>query len=83
MTASAIKSLIFFLLDYRIIIDIEFSSFGERCISSFISVFQIVLRGKEENPLIGGIGNFAGGIFLLSGGNLIRSDFDHLNLFQN
>ena len=57
--------------------------FGERCISPIISVFQIVLRGKQENPLSRGIGNFDGGIFLLSGGNLTRSDFVHLNLFQS
>ena len=37
--------------------------------------FQIELQG-------GGIGNFTGGIFLSSGGNL-RSDFYHLNLFQS
>ena len=29
------------------------------------------------------IGNFAGGIFSLGGGNLTRSDFDHSNLFQS
>ena len=40
-----------------------FLSFGERCISPIISVFQIVLRGKQENPLSRGIGNFDGGIF--------------------
>ena len=72
-----------FLLDYRIIINMEFLSFGERCISLIISVFQIVLRGKKENSLSRGIGNFAGAIFLLSGGNLTRSDFEHLNLFQS
>ena len=61
----------------------EFLSFGEACMSPIISVFQIVLRGKQENPLSRGIGNFAGGIFLSSGGNLRRSDFEHLNLFQS
>ena len=61
----------------------EFLSFGESCISPIISVFQIVLRGKQENPLSRGIGNFDRGIFLLSGGNLTRSDFVHLNLFQS
>ena len=61
----------------------HFLSFGERCISPIISVFQIVLRGKKENSLSRGIGNFAGAIFLLSGGNLTRSDFEHLNLFQS
>ena len=65
------------------LINMEFLSFGERCISSIISVFQIVLRGKQENPLSRGIGNFAGGIFLLSGGNMTRSDFEYLNLFQS
>ena len=38
-------------------------------------VFQIVLRGE-------GVGNFAGGDFLLGDGNLI-SEFDHLNPFKN
>ena len=51
-----------------IIINMEFLSFGERCIP------PIIRRG---------IGNFAGGIFLLSGGNLTRSDFGHFKLFQN
>ena len=64
VAVSAIKS---FLLDYRVIINIEFLSFGERYIFFIISVFQIVLKGKQENPLSRGIGNFAGGIFLLSG----------------
>ena len=72
-----------FWLDYRIIINMEFLSFGERCISPIISVFQIVLRGKKENYLSRGIGNFAWGFFILSGGNLARSDFEHLNLFQS
>ena len=61
----------------------EFLSFRERCISPIISVFQIVLRGTHENSLSRGIGNFAGEIFLLSGGNLKRSDFEHSNLFQS
>ena len=39
-------------------------------------VFQIVLRGRE-------MGNLSGGIFLSGGGNLTRSDFGHLNLFQS
>ena len=60
-----------------------FLSFGERCISPIISVPQIVLKSKQENSLSRGIGNFAGGIFLLSGGNLTRSDFEHLKLFQS
>ena len=51
-----------------VIINMEFLSFGERCIP------PIIRRG---------IGNSAGGIFLLSGGNLTRSDFGHFNLFQN
>ena len=71
------------LLDYRIIINMEFWSFGERCISPITSIFQIELRGKQENPLSRGIGNFAGRTFLLSGGNLTRSDFEHLSLFQS
>ena len=66
-----------FLLDYRIVINMQFLSFGESCIS------PIILRGKQENPLSRVIGNFAGGIFLLSGGNLTRSDFEHLNLFRS
>ena len=61
----------------------EFLSFGEGCIFLIISIFQIVLRGNQENPLRRGIGNFAGGIFLSSGGNLRRSDFEDLNLFQS
>ena len=61
----------------------EFLSFGEGRISPIINVFQIVLRGKQENPLSRGIGNFARGIFLLSGGNLTWSDFVILNLFQS
>ena len=44
---------------------------------------KIVLRGKQENPLSRGIENFTGRIFLLSGWNLTRSDFEHLNLFQS
>ena len=60
----------------------EFLNFGERCISDIISVFQIVLRGKQENPLSRGIANFAEGIFLMRGENLTRSGFEHLNLFQ-
>ena len=43
----------------------EFLSFGEGRISPIINVFQIVLRGKQENPLSRGIGNFAGGIFFI------------------
>ena len=61
----------------------EFLGFGEKCMPPIISVLQIVLRGKQENLLSRWIGNFAGGIFLLSGGNLTRSDFEHLNLFQS
>ena len=83
VAASAIKSLKNFLLDCRIIINMEFLSFGESFISPFISVFEIVLMGELENPISRGIGNFAGRIFLLSGGNLTRSDFEHLNLFQS
>ena len=60
-----------------------FLSFEERCISVIISVFQIVSSGKQENPLSREIGNFDGEIFLLSGGNLTRSDFVHLILFQS
>ena len=81
VAASAIKSLNFFLLDYRIKINMEFLSYGERCISHIISV--LVLRGKQENPFSSGMGNCAGGIFLLSDANLTRSDFEHLNLFQS
>ena len=41
-------------------------------------VFQIFLRGKGKIllPHCSGMINFAGGIFLLGGGNLTRSDFD-------
>ena len=56
-----------------------------------IRVFQIVVRGegKSLSPLPptsqGGIRNFTGGrgIFLPGEGNLRRSDFDDLNLFQS
>ena len=61
----------------------EFLSFGERCISPITSIFQIELRGKQENPLSRGIGNFAGRTLLLSGGDLTRSDFKYFNLFQS
>ena len=61
----------------------EFLSFGERCISPIISIFRIELRGKQENPLFRGIEHFAGRTFLLSNGNLTRSDFEHLSLFQS
>ena len=48
------------------------------------TVFQIALRsgGERESPLVGGIGKFCRGIFLLGDGNLTRSNSDHLNLFQ-
>ena len=46
VAASAIKSLKNFLLDCRIIINMEFLSFGESFISPIISVFEIVLMGK-------------------------------------
>ena len=39
-----------------------------------LSGFEIALRR---------MGNFAGGFFLLGGGNLTRNDFDHLNFFQS
>ena len=72
-----------FLLDYRIIINMKFLSFGKMCISPVTSIFQIELWGKQENPLSRGIGNFPGRTFLLSGGNLARSDLEHLSLFQS
>ena len=43
------------------------------------SVFQIALRGITP---IEGVGNFAGGIFLSSGGDL-RNNFDYSNLSQS
>ena len=61
----------------------ELLNFGERCISPIISILEIVLRRKQENSLSRGIGHVAGAMFLLSGGNLTRSDFEHLNLFQS
>ena len=61
----------------------DFLSFGERCISPITSVFQTELRGKQENSLCRGIGNFAGRTFLLSGENLARSYFEYLSLFQS
>ena len=45
-------------------------------LGSLPRVFQIVVRGRRN-------GKFAWKIFLLGGGNLTRSDFDHLNLFQS
>ena len=55
------------------------------CYKMHTGVFQIVLRGSRGIPPLGGMGNFAGGrvFFLLGGGYLRRSDFDHLYLFQN
>ena len=41
----------------------EFLSFGETCIFPIISVFQIVLRGKQQNPLRKGIRNLTGEFF--------------------
>ena len=61
----------------------EFLSFGESCIFPIISVFQIVLRGKQQNPLSKGIRNLTGEFFQFSVGNLARRDFEHLNLFQS
>ena len=46
-------------------------------------VFQIALRVEGNHTPLGEIGNFAGGFFLLGGGKLSRSDFDHLNLSQS
>ena len=63
--------------------NMEFLSFGKRCISLIIKVFQIALRGKQKNPLSRGLGNFAGNVFLLSGSNLARSDSEHLKLLQS
>ena len=43
--------------------------------------FQTTLKGTRFSP-VGAMGNFAEGqFFWLGGGNLTRSDFDHLNLF--
>ena len=41
-------------------------------------MFQIALGGKGKilSPQCSGMINFAGGIFLLGGGNLTRSDLD-------
>ena len=44
--------------------------------------FKIALRGREIPP-VGENGKFCWGFFLFGGGNLRRSDFDHLNLFQS
>ena len=50
----------------------------ERGINPTISnVFQIVLQSKGEIPPVGGMENFAWGIFSSSGGNLTRGDFDY------
>ena len=49
---------------------------------SSLSVFQIAVRGKGKfSPTGGRMGNFAGDFFSLGGGNLVRSDFAHENLF--
>ena len=61
----------------------EFLSFGERRISPITNIFQIELRSKQENLLCRGTRNFAGRTLLLSGGNLTRSDFEHLSFFQS
>ena len=45
-------------------------------LGSLSRVFQIVVRGRRH-------GKFAWGLFLLGGGNLTTSDFDHLHLFQS
>ena len=50
--------------------------------STIISVLQIVLKSKGEILPMGGMENFARGIFSSAGGNLTRSDFDYWNLFQ-
>ena len=46
-----------------------------------IRIFQIALR--TEIPPVGGIRSFAGGVILLGGLKLRRSDFDYLNLFPS
>ena len=48
-------------------------------ISSYTNKYHI----KMAAPQWGRVGNFAGEDFLLSGGNLTWSDFDHSNLFQS
>ena len=61
--------------------------FAEICRSSHDNsviktrVFQIAWRSGEES-LVRGMGSFAEGLFLLRGRNLMRSDFNHSNLFQ-
>ena len=45
-------------------------------------VFEIAFRGRGIPPDVA-MENFAGPIFLLRCGNLKRSNFDHLNLFQS
>ena len=46
-------------------------------------LFQIAAREWGKSSQWEGMGNFAGGLFLLGGGNLRSSDFDQLNLFQS
>ena len=49
-------------------------------------VFQIVVRGVGEGgkfPPVGGIGNFAGRIFLPGDEKLRENVFDNSNLFQS
>ena len=45
--------------------------------------FPNSVKGRGKPHLNGGNGKFFWGIFLSGGGNLTRSDFDHLNLFQS
>ena len=42
-----------------------------------------MLKVKGDFPLVGGMGNSAGRIFLLGSGNVMRSDFNHSKLFQS
>ena len=46
-------------------------------------MYGIDFRIFQKASRVGGMETFAGSIFLLGGGDLWRSDFDHSNLFQS
>ena len=52
------------------------------CVEDKDQYFLNRFKDSRKFPQWGRMGNFAGGIFLSGGGNLRRSDFDHLNLFK-
>ena len=56
------------------------SSFGA---NGQLRGFEIALKGRVIPPVWGGEWEILRGFFLLGGGNLTRSDFNHLNFFQS